>query len=186
MSQEQILTNFYTAVQKSSESIAEWSCRLEDILSHPKVQLRPEQREEMLKTRFFKGLYHEKVQDAIRHKVDSKGYDDLLVLAREAEDETKTEKAVARPQIEDDLSKKFDTLIREFKDFKEKISGWETRIQHLEKKGMGNTTNNTKNNNEDHNKDKPNFTCNYCKAPGHTKKTCTKLDSKRSTDGYNQ
>ena len=73
-----------------------------------------------------------------------------------------------------------------FKDFKEKISGWETRIQHLEKKGMGNTTNNMKNNNEDHNKDKPNFTCNYGKAPGHTKKTCKKLNSKRSAEGANQ
>ena len=185
ISQEQILTNFYTAQQKPSETIAEWSCRLEDILSHPKVQLNREQREEMLKSRFFRGLHHDKIRNAVRHKVESGTYDDLMVLAREAEDDIKSDKAVARPLVEDNISKKMDKLIKDMRELKQQVSGWENRLKNLENNEKGKAT--TSQPTTDSNKgNKSDLFCTYCKRRGHTIQDCRKLKAKRSAEGAKQ
>jgi hypothetical protein len=178
-SQEKLMTDFYTAKQKSSDSIADWSCHLEDILSHHQL-IQLDQRDSMLRTRFFHGLHSDKIKNAIRHKFENGTYEELLVLAREAEEEEKTLKAVSKPQLEDSITSKLDELLKEMKDMKGKTSEWEKRLKKVEDQGKGSYKPKPDQPQAQSQGDKQNFICNYCKAPGHTKKYCKKLNSKRS------
>lgn len=187
-SQEKLLTDFYTAQQKSTESIAEWSCRLEDVLSHHQLSQLP-QRDAMLKSKFFHGLHLDKIKNAVRHKFEGGTYEELLVLAREAEEEDKSAKAVAKPQVEDVMTTKLNEIMKELKDIKGKTTEWENRLQKMETTGKGNYSNYSKTYkkpNSDQQQDstthgdQQTLICNYCKAPGHTKKYCKKLNAKRS------
>jgi len=185
-SQEKLLMDFYTAHQKSSENIAKWSCRLEDILSHHQLA-ELSQRDSMLKSKFFQGLHSDKIKNAIRHKFEAGTYEELLVLAREAEEEDKSAKAIAKPQVEDTITTKLNEIMKELKEIKGKTTEWEDRLKKMETKGKENYSKNNNKPASDQSKDatsqsgdKQTLICNYCKAPGHTKKNCRKLNAKRS------
>ncbi len=70
---EQLFQEFYSARQKSEESISAWSCRLQDLLSQLREQgsLGPEAATDMLRSKFWSGLSSPDVQNASRHKFDS-------------------------------------------------------------------------------------------------------------------
>jgi len=68
---EAIYGKFYSAVQDANESISEWYIRLESILDLPALNLGAEQKESMLRARFWKGLRKEYVKSSLRHKFDN-------------------------------------------------------------------------------------------------------------------
>ena len=184
-SSEKLLCDFYSAQQKSSESIAEWSCRLEDLLSHKKLQSMS-QRDIMLKSKFFSGLYSTSIKNAIRHKFEAGSYDDLLVLAREAEDEFKMDKAVAKAQTVDTTNDKLEQLMREMKEIKGKLSQWEEQ-QKKKSETQQNRTSTSFTNTNTQNSQSHEVYCYYCKEKGHIKRNCPKLlNRKKSTAGGKQ
>ena len=86
---ESILAQFYSATQQGDENVNTWGCRLEGLLTNPQMRyLSVQQREDMLRGRFWRGLKPES-RNALRHKVDSgASYEQLLVFAREVESES--------------------------------------------------------------------------------------------------
>ncbi|XP_053376603.1 trichohyalin-like [Mercenaria mercenaria] len=65
---ESVLTEFYMARQKRDEGIAEWGIRLESIIQTAiqKGHIQDSQKDEMLKTRFWRQLYNEDLKNATR------------------------------------------------------------------------------------------------------------------------
>ena len=170
--QEQLLCDFYSSKQKSGESIAEWSCRLEDLLNHPLLS-NIEQKQSMLKSKFFTGLYSVQIKNAIRHRFDDGTYDDLLVLARAAEEEFKSEKAISKPQVVDSQPDKLDQVLKELNELKGKIADWESRFKSETTTSSKPAT--TKG------YDLSQVICHYCKKKGHIKRNCPKLLNKKQS-----
>ena len=135
----------------------------------------------MLKSKFFHGLHSVQVKNAIRHKFEAGSYDQLLILARAAEDEFKTDKAIAKPQVVDITHDKWDQLVKEMKDIKERLTKWETAMKQTDQTQRKHKPTSTQSS------DGPNLTtrkelkCFYCKKGGHLKRNCQKLlNRKRS------
>ena len=86
-SSEALFEKYYTARQTSEETIAQWGCRLEGIL----VKLQTYgvvvvNIPEMLRTKFWSGMFHAYIKSALRHKFDSGiCYESLLSYARSVE-----------------------------------------------------------------------------------------------------
>nr|ATA66762.1 Gag [Haliotis discus hannai] len=70
-----IMSQFYTAKQGDEESVAEWSCRLEDILSQGVTlgKVQPGQTEDLLRTTLWTGL-RSQLRDLTSHKFDQGGH----------------------------------------------------------------------------------------------------------------
>ena len=173
VSEEKLLADFYTSQQKPSESIADWSCRLEDLVSHPKLKLSPENHEKMLKSRFFYGLHSDVIKNAIRHKFETGKYEEILVLAREAEEEGKLGKAVAKPQTVDPLASQLKDIQEQLKQIKDKMADYDKKIGRTQ-------SYNSNGNEQSKSKETPRkqVSCYYCRKTGHIKKNCPKLASK--------
>jgi hypothetical protein len=97
-----LFEQFYTARQKDGESVATWACRLEDVL----VKLRARDplavsvvtSQGMVRSKFWSGLYCEKLKGALRHRFDGGAtYNELLVAARVAELESTPVLPTAKP-----------------------------------------------------------------------------------------
>jgi len=67
---EAVLSKFYSATQLSAESISDWYIRLESILDVSSVSLPKDQKEKMIRSRFWKGLAKESIKNGLRHKYD--------------------------------------------------------------------------------------------------------------------
>ena len=191
ISSEKLLEGFYTAEQTSTESVADWSCRLEDILSHPQLQ-DMSQRDDMLKSRFFHGLSNDSVQNAIRHRFKDGNYEELLVLAREAESECKVKakaKPVSKPQVVDGMQKQMDELKKLVTDLNTKVDNF-TKGKLPNEKQVSQVKDKVKPSNEKTTQSSSNkVTCNYCKQIGHYKSECQKLkalNAKRDSAGSSQ
>jgi hypothetical protein len=90
---EQLLEEFYQAKQLETESVASWSCRLEELVtcidatkSLPSMTLH-----RMMRERYWTGLYSDKIKTATRHKYDSGiSWSELLIATRLSESEFHT------------------------------------------------------------------------------------------------
>ena len=128
----------------------------------------------MLKSRFFYGLHNEAVKNAIRHRFELGTYEELLVLAREAEDEGKSAKAIqiSKPQTVDPFATHLKEIQEQLKKMQSKMDDYDKHLYRSQKKGP-----NFNNNNKDsqaaksENKD---FKCFYCCKSGHVKKNCSR------------
>ncbi|XP_053405159.1 trichohyalin-like [Mercenaria mercenaria] len=91
-SKQTIYTEFYTASQKPDESIADWGLRLEEILikASTKKSITPDERNEMLKDKFWRSLYSKDIKNAVRTSFESgDSFEMLRRKARAEEHETK-------------------------------------------------------------------------------------------------
>ena len=87
---ELLLEQYYSSRQLSNETVAEWACRLEEILHKLEERGCPVvgQSISMLRSKFWSGLRDINVKNALRHMYDSHvPDDDLLVAARRVEQE---------------------------------------------------------------------------------------------------
>ena len=92
---ESVLSAFYSAHQKSNETVNAWGCRLESWLAKSQLQhMPPIQKASMLRERFWRGLHAHIIRNALRHRFDiGASYEDLLVQAREVETEISKDKS---------------------------------------------------------------------------------------------
>lgn len=185
VSKEKLLSEFYTAHQKATESIAEWACRLEDLLSHSQLDI-TSQREEMIKSRFFYGLATESVRNAIRHRFESGTFEQLVVKAREAEEENaKATKAISKAQVEDPVMKKLEEIAKDLATLKVKTEGWERRLSQVEghrqhqpasfQRSTSSCTTSADQRRE--------VKCYHCKKVGHIKRNCPELVKENQSAG---
>ena len=86
---ESVLTEFYTSSQQPTESVTMWGLlRSEEIVKRGivKGQIIDEQKDEMLRTRFWRNLYDKELQNATRVYYDQiKEFDNLRTKARSEE-----------------------------------------------------------------------------------------------------
>lgn len=70
---DSVMQEFYTASQKQDESITEWSLRLKDILKKTikKGNVKKEDKDKMLRDRFFNYLRRERLENTTRTKHDN-------------------------------------------------------------------------------------------------------------------
>ena len=85
---ESVLTEFYTSSQQPTESVTMWGLRLEEIVQRgiEKGQISEGQKDEMLRTRFWRNLYDKELQNATRVYYDQlKDFDKLRTKVRSEE-----------------------------------------------------------------------------------------------------
>lgn len=77
---ESVLQEFYTSSQKQDESVALWGIRIEEILQKAieKGHVTPEQKNSMLKTKFWRALYSSELKNATRVHFESTENFELL------------------------------------------------------------------------------------------------------------
>lgn len=157
---EQLLEGFYSARQTPKETIAEWGCRLEDMVDRVKRKGAVEDAtavESMLRTKFWAGLASSQVKMALRHLFDQKkSYVELLTQARAAEVEFGT--SHVRSQVAEDslgkLTTQFETVLARLDSMESRLAAMETRRSE---KGVG--------------RGRP-ITCYNCGEQGHIAKQC--------------
>ena len=85
---EHVFGKFYAAKQDSAESLSDWYVRIETILDTPSLELTSDQKEKMLRARFWKGLHSESLKNGLRHKFDNNStsvelHDSARIIAEE-------------------------------------------------------------------------------------------------------
>jgi hypothetical protein len=102
---ESVLTEFYSSSQKKDEGVSEWGLRLEGILQRAieKGHVKVGQKEEMLKTRFWRHLRREDLKSATRIYFETaKSFEELRRKVRQEENEMDASKMI---QEEEDNTK---------------------------------------------------------------------------------
>ena len=126
------LERFYCARQLPTESIAAWSCRLEDLLCRVRHPGNNETARGMLRSRFWSGLVDDYVRNAIRHLYDEgSSLDHLIRQARVVEQDrgkivTQQVSSTCNP-TED----KLDMVLKEMKALTSKVLGLESELKSL-------------------------------------------------------
>ncbi|XP_053406322.1 trichohyalin-like [Mercenaria mercenaria] len=102
-SAESVLSEFYMSKQRKEENVSEWGLRLESILQRAieKGHIKEEQREDMLKARFWRHLYSEDLKNATR--LSSKSSEELRRKVRIEENEMLMTR-IQEVKIEDKIS----------------------------------------------------------------------------------
>ena len=92
---QSIMQEFYTAVQQPEESVTMWSLRLEEILQRvsEKSQISADQKNEMLRERFWRSLHNTELQNATQvYYHQTKSFEELRSKVRAEEYERFTHK----------------------------------------------------------------------------------------------
>lgn len=89
LSGETLLQRFYGEKQGDQESCVQWSCRLEDYIYEAMEQgtVSPDTVDKSLSSRFWSGLHDDRIKNALRHREDSHGFTELVMEARQIEEE---------------------------------------------------------------------------------------------------
>ena len=133
-----ILQEFYTAYQKQDESVAAWGLRLEEILqrAQEKGQLRIEEKDELLRNKFWRSLKSERLKSATRlHFHTIKSFDLLRQKVRAEEYEMKINSAAQQHVIKTEKSEasssstesKMDLLLERMSDLEKKMKEMDKR-----------------------------------------------------------
>ena len=91
-----VVQEFYTAVQSAEENVAEWAVRLEEILKRAvdKGQIVKDSRDEILRSKFWRGLYSQDLKNATKIYYESeKNFEKLLYKVRSEEYELRKPEA---------------------------------------------------------------------------------------------
>jgi hypothetical protein len=158
----EIMKDLFSAKQMDSESIITWSCRLEglmiDAINYKAQQ--PDQKNDVLRTQFWNGLYRQDIKNALRHKFDSDvSFEDLISAARVIEKETAASPVVASVNTSETSENKLDILIKRLETLEARETAQANAASFQHTKG-----------------DKKNFRprgrCFLCNKPGHFKSQC--------------
>ncbi|XP_053378467.1 trichohyalin-like [Mercenaria mercenaria] len=139
---ESVLSEFYMSRQKRSETISEWALRLEGILQRAIVKghVKEDQKDEMLKVRFWRHLYSDDLKNATRLCFETaKSFEELrrkvrieeneMSAARETEIESTDKVTVNQHLEEDDQSTVMKVILERIKSLEEQL----LRLQEKDK-----------------------------------------------------
>jgi len=100
-SSEKLKEQFYSAHQESHENVADYSLRLEQLLRHSAVDLRPAAKNEMLRSRLWSGLRDGMLKNVSRYKYESiNDFNELRKELRKMEQDLKSGMRVSGEKIE--------------------------------------------------------------------------------------
>ena len=125
-----IMRKFYTALQKQDESVRSWGLRLEEILlqATEKGQIKAEEKNDLLKDAFWRGLRSERLKNATRVRFESISNFELLRRAVREEEEQMTISAGIKQQ-----QQRVETESEQNKEEDPKYKELTSRIEYLEK-----------------------------------------------------
>ena len=120
------LEKFFTARQLPTESMSAWGCRLEDIVSRIKDPGSAASAHSMLRTRYWTGIYSDKIRNALRHHFDDGAdFESLLRQARIAEQEPTSMPVQQRAVVPS--NDKLDEILRQLKELTCRVTELEKR-----------------------------------------------------------
>ena len=120
------LEKFFTARQLPTESMSAWGCRLEDIVSRIKDPGSAASAHSMLRTRYWTGIYSDKIRNALRHHFDDGAdFESLLRQARIAEQEPTSMPVQQRAVVPS--TDKLDEILRQLKELTCRVTELEKR-----------------------------------------------------------
>jgi hypothetical protein len=127
---EELIQRFYNATQSPGEGISSWGCRLEDLLTKANryKKLTPSTKDDMLRTRFWNGLYDSTLKNTTCYKYDHiKNFDELRREVRKMDQEM---------SAQDTIPKKGTKVQHHLQvtDFSSQIETLSNKITNLEKK----------------------------------------------------
>ena len=109
---ESVLQEFYTATQKQDKSVAAWGLRLEEILQKAidKGHVKEEDKNSMLKNKFWKALRNDRLKNATRIAFSSAlSFDELRKLVRAEEYELKLNTGMQHQTIKTKVSEEMES-----------------------------------------------------------------------------
>lgn len=173
---EFILEQLYTSTQNRGETVASWSCRLEDLKL--KVQHGPfsaSTLKEMVRAKFWSGLRSSEIKNATRSHFESGlSYDDLLVKARIVESEqTKISVASCQQQVKPPKPEKDEQLDKIMK----RLTVIEQQLQIMKKPARE-----KRHHNGEAERKKFDGRCFYCNKQGHKREQCFALKRNKTKD----
>ena len=120
------LEQCFTARQLPTESMSAWGCRLEEIVSKIKDPDSAAAARTMLRTRYWTGIYSEKIRNALRHHFDDGAdFESLLRQARIAEQEPTSMPLQQRAVVPS--TDKLDEILRQLKELTCRVTELEKR-----------------------------------------------------------
>ena len=184
LSTEQLFQEFYSARQKPDESINDWACRLEALLTQLKEQgsLESSSARDMLCSKFWSGLSSSEVRMASRYKFDARvGFEELFKYVRSLDFEVRTENKSKKPVVkqmtqEQTLLKRMDELCTKFTGCEKGLTEIKDRVTALE--SQVNSSQVPVNQVQREAKPKPKYRkklavlCTRCGRRGHAEKKC--------------
>jgi hypothetical protein len=157
---EVAMSQFYSASQKADESLPAWYTRLEALLNLDCLSLSLEQKEKMLRARFWKGLHRDDVRNGLRHKFDMGATSvQLLEAARQVQEENRKSTAQSHPGQNDPTLKVLQQL-------QEQMNKIQLRMESLEKQGTKTYKTSTRSGKQFKG------TCFKCRRSGHKAQDC--------------
>ena len=140
MSGEALIQKFYSERMLPDESVTNWGCRLEELLSQAVAlgKIEPSAMNGMLKAKFWSDLADDRLKNATRHKVDTtESFTQLCMEVHAVEQELKESdaKKAARPVkhghshvMQDASNNKQDELLNMIKALSQKLDRLETKV----------------------------------------------------------
>ena len=165
-SEETLMEHFYSERQRpKKENCAAWSCRLEDLVfqAASKGAIDRSDIPIRLKKRFWSGLKDRQIKDALRNRVDSLTFEELLREARALEEEYDPEHRTGSEGIVHQVTEadsKFDELLKRMAKMEAKID----QLQQPQKQKS----------NKQSSKDDSKVVCSKCEQEGHLPFGCRK------------
>ncbi|XP_053391393.1 trichohyalin-like [Mercenaria mercenaria] len=134
---ESVLGEFYQSKQGKDETIAEWGIRLESMLqiALEKNQIHKSQKDEMLRSRFWRYLYNDDLKNATRLGYETaKDFEDLQRKIRKEECEmslTKDAKVTDTPKQINSQQASYKEQLTILKELTDKMKNMETKLEEL-------------------------------------------------------
>ena len=127
-----LLSEFYSATQKTGETIIVWYTRLEDMVRKIRTKdpnsISNDMYQLTLNNKFWSGLYSQNVRNALRHKLDQDpASPELFVAARQLETEFFT--SAKTHQVATDITPPMEKCLKQMLD---RMSGLEEKFQALQ------------------------------------------------------
>ncbi|XP_033728107.1 uncharacterized protein LOC117317406 [Pecten maximus] len=184
--QETLLEDFYSAHQSSEESVTDWACRLEGLLTRADPSLSSVDRNKRLHNKFWSGLRQD-LREVSGHKADAiEDFEELCIAVRSIERSrhskdgvkvkpTTAKSATSAPAQEDEvtglktmvnqLTAAIKSLEKKFQEGPSSNAGYRPRGQGYTSRGRGRGYGAG-------NQSKPNVKCWRCNQWGHIKVNC--------------
>ena len=126
------LEQFFTARQLPAESVSAWGCRLEDLLSRVTDSRSAAAARTMLRSRYWSGLYSDKIRNALRHHYDEGAdFEALLRQARITEQEPSG--AMVQQAVTSQSHDKLDAILKQLTELTTRVQILETKLAGMER-----------------------------------------------------